>query len=279
MSRTVADAALLLEVIAGKDPLDPRQGDVPVQPYSQVLGKDVKGLRVGMLREGFGLEGAEPDVEEAVRDAMKVVRALGMPTQEISVPSHREAGAIFWGIVAEGTAALMDGNGVGYHWKGLYNVSLATALGEFRRVRGSGLPPTLKLALLIGTYLHQRYPGRLYGKAQNLRRALQASYDRALEQVDVLAMPTTPIQARRVDPRKNRRDVILDGWNPQGNTAPFDATGHPALSLPCAIVGGLPVGLMLVGRYFEEGILFRVADALSKALPTLPTSSPLKKED
>ena len=278
MGCTVADVALLLEVIAGKDPLDPRQGEVPVQPYSQVLGKEVKGLRVGMLREGFGLEGAEPEVDAAVRDAMNVAQALGMRVQEISVPPHREAGAIFWGIVAEGTAALMNSNGVGYHWKGLYNVSLATALGEFRRVRGNGLPPTLKLALLIGTYLQRRYPGRFYGKAQNLRRALQSSYDRALEQVDVLAMPTTPIRARRVDPKKPRRDVILDGWNHQGNTAPFDATGHPALSLPCATVEGLPVGLMLVGRYFEEGTLFRVADALSKALPTA-TAPPLEKGD
>jgi len=265
MGRTVAEVALMLEVIAGKDPLDPRQGEVPVQPYTQALGKDIKGLRLGVVREGFGLEGAEPDVEAAVHRAIQSLHELGAQTQEVSIPAHREAGGIIWGLIAEGTAALMYGNGVGYHWKGLYNVSLATALGKFRRAQGNDLPPTLKLVLLIGTYLNQRYHGRLYAKAQNQRRALQASYDQVLKQVDVLAMPTTPMKAHRYDPKVDCQGLITHGWNMLGNTAPFDMTGHPSLSIPCAKSNGLPVGLMLTGRHFEDATLLRVAQAFERS--------------
>jgi amidase len=266
MARSVADVALMLEVIAGKDPFDPRQGEVLLQPYTQALGQDIKGLRIGLLREGFGLERAEPDVEVAVRRAINVLQELGAQVQEVSVPAHREAGGITWGLIAEGTAAAMYGNGVGYHWKGLYNVSLATALGKSRQAQGNDLPPTLKLVSLIGTYLNQRYHGRLYGKAQNQRRALQASYDRALEQVDVLAMPTTPMKAHQHDPKRDRRSLITHGWNTSGNTAPFDMTGHPSLSIPCAKSNGLPVGLMLTGQHFDEATLLRVAHAFEQSV-------------
>jgi amidase len=266
MGRTVAEVALMLEVIAGKDPLDPRQGEVPVQPYTEALGKGLSGLRIGVLREGFGLERAEADVEAAVRRAIDVLRELGAQTREVSVPAHRQAGGITWGLIAEGMAAAMYGNGVGYHWQGLYNVSLATALGKFRRAQGNDLPPTVKLVLLIGTYLNQRYHGRLYGKAQNQRRVLQASYDQVLEQVDVLAMPTTPMKAHRYDPKIDRRGLINHGWNMLANTAPFDMTGHPSLSLPCAKSDGLPVGLMLTGRHFDEATLLRMAHAFEQSV-------------
>jgi amidase len=259
MGRTVADVALMLEVLAGKDPFDPRQGEVPVQPYTEALGKDVKGLRIGVLREGFGLEGAEADVEAAVHRAISALQEQGAQTQEVSIPAHREAGGILWALAAEGTAALMYGNGAGYHWKGLYNVSLITALGKFRRAQGNDLPPTLKMMLLAGTYLNQRYHGRFYAKAQNQRRALQASYDQVLKQVDVLAMPTTPMKAHRYDPKINRRGLIDHGLNMLANTAPFNVTGHPSLSIPCAKSNGLPVGLMLTGRHFEEATLLRAA--------------------
>ncbi len=266
MGRTVADVALMLEVIAGKDPLDPRQGEVPVEPYTQALGQDLKGVRLGVLREGFGWERSEPDVETAVRRAVQALQELGAEVQEVSVPAHREAGAIAWALIAEGAAALMYGNGVGYHWKGLYNESLASALGKFRKAQGNDLPPTVKLVLLVGSYLNERYHGRLYAKAQNQRRTLQAAYDRVLEQVDLLVMPTTPMKAHRYNPKLDLRGLITHGWNMLGNTAPFDMTGHPSLSIPCAKSGGLPVGLMLTGRHFEEPLLFRVAHALEKQI-------------
>lgn len=264
MARTVAEVALALEVIAGKDPLDPRQGEVPVQPYTASLGKSIRGRRIGLLREGFGWEVSEPDVDEAVREGAQRLRDLGAVVEEVSIPAHRHVGGIAWGILAEGLTALLQGNGVGYHWKGLYNTGLATALGKFRQVQGNDLPPTVKLTVLLGTYLSRRYGGRFYAKAQNERRTLQATYDRALEQFDLLAMPSTPMKAHHRDAGRDRQSLIIHGWNMLGNTTPFNVTGHPAVSVPCAKSGGLPIGLMLVGRHFDEAVVLQVADAVKQ---------------
>lgn len=264
MARTAADAALTLEVIAGKDPMDPRQGEVPVQPYTEALGRGVEGLRVGVLAEGFGLGVSEPDVDVGVRKAVAVFSELGASATEVSVPDHREAGGIVWSLSAEGATALLQSNGMGHHWEGLYNPSLVETLGKSLRAQSNDLPPAAKLVLLVGSYMGERYHGRLYAKAQNLRRVLRASYDRALAQVDVLAMPTTPMKAHKHEPDLGPQGVIDHGWNMLGNTSPFDMTGHPAISIPCGKTNGLPVGLMLVGRHFDDATLFRAAHAFEQ---------------
>jgi amidase len=116
----------------------------------------------------------------------------------------------------------------------------------------------------MGSYVAERYHGRLYAKAQNLRRVLRAGYDRALQEVDVLAMPTTPMTAHRYEPDIDIAGLLTHGWDMFNNTAPFDMTGHPAISIPCGKVNGLPVGLMLVGRQFDDATLFRVAHAFEQ---------------
>lgn len=264
MARSVADAAMTLEVIAGKDPGDPRQGEVPVQPYTEALGQGVSGMRIGVLTEGFGLPLSEVDVDESVRKAIGVMSELGAEITEVSVPVHRDAGAVLWATVCEGATALLQGTGMGYHWNGLYNPGLAEALGKARRTQANDLPPTVKMVLLIGSYLSEQYHGRIYARAQNLRPGLRAAYDRVLEQVDIIAMPTTPMKAHRHVPGRGVQDTISHGWNMLDNTAPFDLTGHPALSIPCAKSYGLPVGLMLVGRHFEDATLFRAAHAFEQ---------------
>lgn len=267
MGRTVADVALFLEVLAGKDPLDPRQYEVPVQSYTQALTTDIRGVRLGVVREGFGTPVSEPDVDAKVREAIKALQDLGAQVQEVSIPAHRGAGGIIWALVTEGMAALMHGNGVGYHWQGLYNVSLANVLGKSLTAQAQDLPPQVKLVVMIGTYLNRAYHSRLYAKAQNQRRALRAAYDQVLEQVDVLVMPTTPMKAHRYDPHLDLKGLIAHGWNMLGNTAPFDMTGHPSLSVPCGKSNGLPVGLMLTGRHFDEATLLRVAYAFEQQMP------------
>jgi amidase len=267
MGRTVADVALLLEVIAGKDPMDPRQYDVPVQPYTQALGKDIRGVRIGVLREGFGTPGFDPEVDAKVRTAIQSLRELGAQVQEVSVPAHLEAGGIIWALLAEGMAALVYGNGVGYHWSGLYNESLANAMGKSIQAQGQDLPAQIKFTVMIGTYLNRVYHGRLYAKAQNQRRSLRAAYDRALDQVDVLVTPTTPMTAHRYVPNLGLSELIGHGWNMLANTAPFDMTGHPSLNVPCGKSNGLPVGMMLTGRHFDDATLFRVAHAFEQQTP------------
>ena len=264
MARTVADAALTLEVIAGKDPLDPRQGEVPVQPYTETLGRGVNGMRIGVLAEGFGWGISEPDVDSGVNKALQVYSELGAQITEVSVPDHRDAGGIIWGIIAEGATAYMRSNGMGHHWQGLYNPGLTETLGKSLRAQGNDLPPTVKLVLLVGSYMGDRYHGRMYAKAQNLRRVLRASYDRILEQVDVLAMPTTPMKAHKYEPDLGPQGIVSHGWDMLGNTAPFNMTGHPAISIPCGKSGGLPLGLMLVGRHFDDATLFQAAHAFEQ---------------
>ena len=264
MARTVADAALTLEVIAGKDPMDPRQGEVPVHAYSEVLGKGVNGLRIGVVTEGFGLNVSQPDVDEKIRKSLGVLSEQGAQIIEVSIPDHLEAGGIVWGLIAEGAAAYLQSNGMGHHWHGLYNPGLAETLGKSLRTQSNDLPPTVKLILLLGSYMSERYHGRMYAKAQNLRRSLRASYDKVLEQVDVLAMPTTPMKAHLHESDLGPREIISHGWDMLGNTAAFDMTGHPAISIPCAKSDGLPVGLMLVGRHFEDATLFQAAQAFEQ---------------
>jgi len=183
------------------------------------------------------------------------------------VPAHLEAGGIIWALLAEGLAALMYGHGLGYHWKGLYNESLAYALGKSLKAQAQDLPGQVRFSLLMGSYLNRAYHGRLYAKAQNQRRVLRAAYDKVLQEVDVLVMPTTPNKAHRYEPSLDLLGRISHGWNMLGNTAPFDMTGHPSLSVPCAKSNGLPVGLMITGRHFDDATLLRVGHAFERQMP------------
>jgi len=267
MARTVAEVALLLEVIAGKDLLDPRQYEVSVQPYTQAIGKSIRGLRLGVVHEGFATPVSEPDVDAKVREAIKALSELAAEVQEVSIPVHRETGGITWAMIAEGMAALVYGNGVGYHAKGLYNESFANALGKGLRAQAQDLPHQLKFVVLMGDYLNQAYHGRLYAKAQNQRRALREAYDHVLKQVDVLVMPTTPQKAHKYNPKQSIREWLEHGWRMLGNTAPFNMTGHPSLTVPCGKSNGLPVGLMLTGRHFEDATLLQIGHAFERQMP------------
>jgi len=265
MGRTVADVALLLEVIAGQDPDDPRQhGGVKLQPYSQALGKDLKGVRIAMVREGFGGPLAEPDVDATVQRALASMQKRGAHVEEVSIPMHREGDRVAWGLMAEGAAALFWAHGVGYHFKGAYDGGFGEAFGRLCEERGDQLPPTVKLVSLVGGYLNSHYHGRLYAKAQHIRGTLRAAYDTVLAKFDAIAMPTTPMKAHRYRPNLRPGELITHGWNMLGNTAPFNMTGHPSMNVPCGKSDGLPVGLMLTGKHFDEMALIRIADAFER---------------
>ena len=266
MARTVYDAALILEVIAGKDPLDPRQGDVPTQPYTAALTGDASGLRIGVLTEGFGTENADLAVDYKARRALRLMAELGARVDEASVPWHAKANGVVWGLIAEGATGLLQTSGTGRHFEGLYNPGLAQALGQGRRAQANDFPPTVKLVLLIGSYMTERYNSRMYAKAQNLRRDLRAAYDEALSRYDVLAMPTTPMTAHANDANGNPYAMLDHGWDMLANTGPFNMTGHPAISVPCGkTADGLPVGLMLVGRRFDDATVLRAAHAFEQS--------------
>jgi amidase len=268
MTATVADNALMLEVLAGPDGLDPRQSQAGSKPvaYTEALGTGVKGLRIGVVREGFGLANSEADVDAKVREAAERFRRLGATVEEVSVPMHAIGPIIWTPIACEGaTQQMMKDNGHGFNWKGLYVTSLIDAHAQWRG-RADELSDTLKLTMLVGEWFIRTGRGRHYAKAQNLARKLRAAYDDALSRHDVLLMPTLPVKATPLPPAGAPRELIVQrAFEMLPNTCPTDATGHPALQLPCAMSDGLPVGMMLIGRHFDELTLYRAGHAFEQS--------------
>ena len=268
IAATVEDVALLLSAVAGEDGLDPRQGGARTDDYLSNLDGGAEGLRIGVLSEGFGWPGlSEEDSDEAVRGAGRVFGGLGATVEEVSVPMHRDGIHVWNGIAIEGATALMvDGNSMGTNWKGHYTTSLLDAYARGRLTRADDLSETVKLTMLVGRYMHERYHGRYYAKAQNLARKLTAAYDAALEHYDLLLLPTLPMKATPIPPADApREEVVQRALEMIFNTCPFDVTGHPAMTVPCALSDGLPVGAMLVGRKWDEATVLRAARAFEKS--------------
>ena len=278
MARSVADVALLLEAIAGPDGLDPRQAAGRAgERYSEALTGDVSGLRLGIVREGFGWEGSsEDDVDQAVTEAAHAYEKLGARVSQVSVPWHRDGLAIWNAIALEGATMLMvAGNGMGTNWKGQYNTSLLDSFARGRRTRANDLSETVKLTVLAGQYLQDAYHGRYYAKGQNLGRRLAAAYDEALRDCDLLVMPTLPHKATPIPgPDAPLEEYVTRALTMINNTAPFDVTGHPASNVPCAMSDGLPVGMMLVGRPGEDATVLRAADAFQREVYDAPSPQP-----
>jgi amidase len=266
MTANVADNALMLEVLAGPDGLDPRQYDVKTAKYTDALGKGAKGLKIGVLREGFGHPQSEDDVDGKVRAAAETLRGLGAQVEDISIEMHLLGAAIWTPIALEGLQwQMMQGNGMGMNWKGLYTTSLLDAVANWRS-RADDLSDTLKISMLVGEYAIRYHRGHYYAKCQNLSRKLKAAYDAALSQYDLLLMPTLPLKATKLpEPGGPKADVLARAFEMLPNTAPFDVTGHPAMAIPCGMSEGLPVSMMLVGKDYDESTIYSAAAAFEGA--------------
>jgi amidase len=262
ITANVRDNALLLEVIAGEDGLDPRQYYPKIDRYTQAVGMGATGMRIGIVREGFGRPESEADVDAKVRQAAEKFRGLGAAVEEISIPMHLTGAAIWTPIALEGlTDIMMHGNGFATGWEGLYVTSLLDYHANWR-ARANELSKSLKISMFVGEYMQKQYRGHYYAKAQNLSRFLRQSYDEALSRYDLLLMPTTPMKAQPLpSPEEPLALQIQRAFEMVGNTCPFDASGHPAMSLPCGLSQGLPVGMMLIGRRYHESTIYRAAGA------------------
>jgi len=265
MGASVEDVARLLTAVAGPDGLDPRQVGVQTQDYMAALGQSVQGLKVAVVKEGFGRPESESVTDDCVRRALDELRSAGATVTEVSLPMHLDAYHVWAGIIVEGATEMMiKGNGMGYNWKGYYTSSLFDAWARGWRSRPNDLPPTAKMVLFLGEYLKEYYHGHYYGKASNLRRTAVAAYDAVLGDYDVIAMPTIPFRAVDFPEGKSVEEVISVALNMVGNTAPFDATGHPAISVPCGAHEDLPIGLMFVGKHFDDACVVRAAAGFEK---------------
>jgi amidase len=266
MTSTVADNALLLEVLAGPDGYDPRQqAAAKAEKYTAALGKGVAGMKIGVVKQGFGRANSEKDVDASVKDAAKRLKKLGAEVEEVSIPMHDDGTAIWTPIALEGLQwQMMLGNGYGMNYKGLYSATLIDAHANWRS-RADELSDSLKVSMFAGQWGIDAYRGRFYAKCRNLAYKLTAAYDAALAGYDLLLMPTLPIKATRLPDMKNKGDVLARAFEMLENTCPFDVTGHPAMAVPCGMGDGLPISMMLVGKKHAESTIYRAAHAFEQA--------------
>lgn len=266
ITANVSDNALLLEVIAGNDGYDPRQYNVKTHLYTKSLEGGVKGMKIGIVTEGFQQPNAEAAVNEKVRAAAKRLGELGAEVSEVSIPWHMLGSALWMPIGVEGlTQTMMHGDGYGVSRPDLY----VTSLMDFHRnwrTRANEMSETTKLFTLFGTYIRKHYGSRYYGKAMNLTRLLTAAYDAALAQYDLLLMPTTAIKATKLPaPDASREEIVEKAFNMIANTAPFDISHHPAMAIPCGMADGLPISMMLIGKHYDEPTIYKAAYAFEQS--------------
>ena len=240
VSRSAEDCALTFQAIAGHDPEDPYSWNVPVPDYAQEIQGGVDGLRVGVLREKVADGGLSPEVRQVIESAVAQLGELGATTQEISVPIVENAGAV--------SKCITDMDGAAVHYE-----RLKTRVAEYdhnTRVR-------LLTAILT--------PAQAYHKAQKVRTLIRQAVLEALEEVDVIVLPTSPTGAPLLPDEagiKSQEDARSRIAGVRNFTGAFNVAGVPALSIPCGFTGdGLPLSLQIVGKPMAEGLLFRVAHA------------------
>jgi aspartyl-tRNA(Asn)/glutamyl-tRNA(Gln) amidotransferase subunit A len=259
LTRSVEDAALLLETLCGFDPMDATSIDQPVPRYRDALDGGVRGLKIGLPAEYF-VDGTDPEITAAVRAAVDVLARAGAEVVEVSLPHTPHALAAYYIIApAEASSNLARYDGVRY---GLRvpegSTSGASLLEMYCRTRGAGFGTEVKRRIMLGTYaLRSGYYDAYYKKAQQVRALIKRDFDRAFEHVDVLLSPTCPTPAfpigeKSADPLAM---YLADVFTLSCNLA-----GLPGMSVPCGMTAaGLPIGMQLLGRALDEQTVLQVA--------------------
>ena len=265
VTNTVADNALLLEVLAGDDGLDPRQYKPKVYSYTEALGRGAHGMRIGILKEGFAHDNSEPDVDAKVMLAAERLRELGARVEDVSVPEHYTAMDAWTAITLEGLQdGMMWGNSTGTNYRGLFLPSMTDHMAQWHG-RADELSHSLKACMFVGEHFQRQYRGRFYGKAQNIMRRCNERYLAALKQYDLLLMPTLPIKPQEHPPADCSLSLYVQrAFEMVPNTAPFNG-GLPAMSIPCGFSEGLPIGMMLVGPHYGEMKIYQAAHAFEQS--------------
>jgi aspartyl-tRNA(Asn)/glutamyl-tRNA(Gln) amidotransferase subunit A len=256
--RTVEDVALLLQGIAGHDPMDSTSLKVDIPDYSQALIPDIKGFKIGVIRDLLG-EGCGEETRAAVQAAIQHLQELGAEILEIDCPSFRYGLATYYIIApSEASANLARYDGVKY---GLREPA-DSLLSMYGKTRAHGFGPEVKRRIMIGTYaLSSGYYDAYYLKAQKVRTLIKQDFLRAFEKVDVLVSPTTPTPAFKLGEREDPLSMYLCDLM----TIPVNLAGLPGLSLPCGFADGLPIGLQIVGNALQESKVLRVAYAYEQS--------------
>jgi aspartyl-tRNA(Asn)/glutamyl-tRNA(Gln) amidotransferase subunit A len=261
-TKDVADAALLLSAMAGADPRDATCVDAPVPDYTAALARGVRGLRLGLPDEYF-IDGMDPEVERAVREAVDVLRGLGAIVERVSLPTTRHALATYYVIApAEASSNLARYDGVKY---GLRVAGAKDLIEMSSRTRAAGFGAEVKRRIMLGTYvLSAGYYEAYYGRAQKVRTLVRRDFDAAFGRVDLIVAPTTPNVAFKHGEKEDPLSMYLNDVF----AVPANMTGLPAVSVPCGFSAqGLPIGLQFIGKALDEPTLLRAAHAYERATP------------
>ena len=254
-SRSVEDAATLLEVISGLDPKDSTSLDVPVEKYSTLLNTDLKGMKVGVIKELLG-EGLAPDVAKAMDNAINTYKALGAEIQEISLPNIKHSIGIYYIIAtAEASSNLARFDGVKYG----HRTKDAKGLMEmYTKTRAEGFGPEVKRRIMLGTYaLRSGYYDAYYKKAQQLRALVKQDFDKAFEKVDILISPTCPTTAFEFG---SKSEDPLAMYLTDIATISANLAGIPGISIPAGFDStGMPIGLQILAPVLQETRLFNAS--------------------
>lgn len=263
LARQVGDAAAVLQVIAGRDPHDATTVDVPVPDYSAELNRDLKGLRIGVSQALLG-EGLQPEVRTAIEQSIDAFRGLGVEIVDVDLPHAKYAIAVYYIIAtAEASSNLARFDGVRYGFR----AEEAPALRDmYRRTRDEGFGPEVKRRIMLGTYvLSAGYYDAYYLKAQKVRTLLRQDFAKAFEKCDAVLTPTTPTPAFLSG---EKVDDPLAMYLNDIYTVTANLAGVPGISVPCGLSSdGLPIGLQLLGPYWSEASLLRLAHAYQTAHP------------
>jgi aspartyl-tRNA(Asn)/glutamyl-tRNA(Gln) amidotransferase subunit A len=263
-SKTVRDSALLLNAISGQDPQDSTSVAEPVPDFTANLGRDLKGIRLGMPREYF-IEGIDPQIDSAVRAAIKHYQSLGAEIVEVSLPHTDYAVAVYYILAtAEASANLARFDGVRYGHRAQNPTNL---LDHYGRTREEGFGPEVKRRIILGTYvLSSGYYDAYYLRAQKVRTLIRRDFSTAFEKVDAIICPTTPEPAFKAG---ERTDDPLKMYLADIFTIATNLAGNPGISIPCGFAKidnvDLPIGLQLIGKPFEESSLLQIAHAYEQS--------------
>ncbi|AWE08832.1 Asp-tRNA(Asn)/Glu-tRNA(Gln) amidotransferase GatCAB subunit A [Lysinibacillus sp. 2017] len=256
ITRNVTDNALLLEAISGVDEMDSTSADMPVPNYAAALNGDIKGLRVAVPKEFLG-EGVGEAAKKSVLEALEVLKAQGATVEEVSLPHSKYALAAYYILSsseASSNLSRFDGIRYGYRTDNAKNL-----LELYKQSRAEGFGDEVKRRIMLGTYsLSAGTYDAYYKKAQQARTLIKADYDKVFENYDVIVGPTAPTPAFAIganieDPMTMYANDIL--------TIPINLAGVPAISIPCGFENGLPLGLQIIGKHFDEETIYRVAYA------------------
>ncbi|MGV2942479.1 Asp-tRNA(Asn)/Glu-tRNA(Gln) amidotransferase subunit GatA [Mesobacillus sp. LC4] len=260
ITRNVEDNAFLLKAIAGHDEMDSTSAKVDIPDYIASLTGDIKGLRIAVPKEYLG-EGVNEEVRKSVRDALIILERLGATWEEVSLPHSKYALATYYLLSSsEASANLARFDGVRYGYR---SPNAENLLNMYKMTREEGFGEEVKRRIMLGTFaLSSGYYDAYYKKAQKVRTLIKQDFEKVFEQYDVIIGPTAPTPAFKLG--ENTRDPMTMYAN-DILTIPVNLAGVPAISVPCGFDKGLPLGLQIIGRHFDESTVYKVAHAFEQA--------------